>query len=85
MQAMTGRRSRSNDAPFILRPDNRRRPGNHLTQNILQQHRNDEELSKLLGNVTIASGGVLPNIHSSLLNAKKSKKKSGGGGNDMDD
>jgi histone H2A len=26
--------------------------------------RNDEELNKLLGGVTIASGGVLPNIHS---------------------
>jgi histone H2A len=26
--------------------------------------RNDEELSKLLGTVTIAAGGVLPNIHS---------------------
>ena len=35
--------------------------------------RNDEELSKLLGTVTIASGGVLPNIHSVLL-PKKSKK-----------
>ena len=29
--------------------------------------RNDEELSKLLGTVTIAAGGVLPNIHSVLL------------------
>lgn len=29
--------------------------------------RNDEELNKLLGSVTIASGGVLPNIHSVLL------------------
>ena len=29
--------------------------------------RNDEELNKLLGGVTIASGGVLPNIHSVLL------------------
>ena len=29
--------------------------------------RNDEELSKLLGGVTIASGGVLPNVHSVLL------------------
>ena len=29
--------------------------------------RNDEELSKLLGGVTIASGGVLPNIHATLL------------------
>jgi histone H2A len=36
--------------------------------------RNDEELSKLLGNVTIPSGGVLPNIHSVLLPKKKSKK-----------
>lgn len=29
--------------------------------------RNDEELNKLLGGVTIASGGVLPNIHQTLL------------------
>lgn len=29
--------------------------------------RNDEELNTLLGNVTIASGGVLPNIHAVLL------------------
>jgi histone H2A len=35
--------------------------------------RNDEELNKLLGHVTIAQGGVLPNIHSVLL-PKKSKK-----------
>ena len=34
--------------------------------------RNDEELSKLLANTTIANGGVLPNIHSVLL-PKKSK------------
>ncbi|MCO5556239.1 hypothetical protein L7F22_009785 [Adiantum nelumboides] len=32
--------------------------------------RNDEELSKLLGTVTIANGGVLPNIHSVLLPKK---------------
>ena len=37
--------------------------------------RNDEELNKLLGGVTIASGGVLPNIHAVLL-PKKSKKSS---------
>jgi histone H2A len=37
---------------------------------------NDEELNKLLGGVTIASGGVLPNIHSVLL-PKKSKKEQG--------
>ena len=38
--------------------------------------RNDEELNKFLGGVTIASGGVLPNIHSVLL-PKKSKAKAG--------
>ena len=36
--------------------------------------RNDEELNKFLGGVTIAAGGVLPNIHSVLL-PKKSKKE----------
>jgi histone H2A len=39
--------------------------------------RNDEELSKLLGHVTIASGGVLPNIHNVLLPKKGSKKEDG--------
>jgi len=37
--------------------------------------RNDEELSKLLGSVTIAAGGVLPNIHSVLLPKKPAKKE----------
>ena len=37
--------------------------------------RNDEELNKLLGNVTTAAGGVLPNIHNVLL-PKKTEKKS---------
>ena len=32
--------------------------------------RNDEELNKLLGGVTIASGGVLPNIQQVLLKKK---------------
>lgn len=36
--------------------------------------RNDEELNKLLNNVTIASGGVLPNIHNVLLPKKTAKK-----------
>ena len=31
--------------------------------------RNDEELNKLLGQVTIAQGGVLPNIHQSELSS----------------
>ncbi|KAH7573816.1 hypothetical protein JRO89_XS03G0210900 [Xanthoceras sorbifolium] len=35
--------------------------------------RNDEELSKLLGMVTIANGGVLPNIHQNLLPKKMGK------------
>ena len=33
--------------------------------------RNDEELNKLMGGVTIAAGGVLPNIHAVLLGKKK--------------
>ena len=37
--------------------------------------RNDEELSKLLAGVTIASGGVLPNIHSVLLSKGSKAKK----------
>lgn len=37
--------------------------------------RNDEELNKLLRDVTIASGGVLPNIHAVLL-PKKGKDES---------
>ena len=40
--------------------------------------RNDEELNKLLGGVTIASGGVIPNIHSVLL-PKKGSKVTGSG------
>ncbi|SCU81277.1 LAMI_0B05490g1_1 [Lachancea mirantina] len=35
--------------------------------------RNDDELNKLLGNVTIAQGGVLPNIHQNLLPKKSGK------------
>ena len=41
--------------------------------------RNDEELNKLLGDVTIAAGGVIPNIHSVLLPVKSSKKKASAG------
>ena len=40
--------------------------------------RNDEELNKLLGGVTIASGGVLPSIHAVLIpkgEAKEGEKK----------
>ena len=37
--------------------------------------RNDEELNKLFGGVTIAQGGVLPNIHSVLIPKSSSKKE----------
>ena len=36
--------------------------------------RNDEELNKLLSDVTIAEGGVIPNIQSSLLPKKYDNK-----------
>ncbi|KAK8373768.1 hypothetical protein O3P69_011697 [Scylla paramamosain] len=36
--------------------------------------RNDEELNKLLSGVTIAQGGVLPNIQAVLLPKKTEKK-----------
>ena len=36
--------------------------------------RNDEELSKLLSSVTIAAGGVMPNIHSVLLKKGKDEQ-----------
>mmetsp|Transcript_10596 Transcript_10596/g.17343 ORF Transcript_10596/g.17343 Transcript_10596/m.17343 type:complete len:140 (+) Transcript_10596:99-518(+) len=39
--------------------------------------RNDEELNKLLAGVTIASGGVLPNIHAVLLPKKTGKGEEG--------
>jgi histone H2A len=37
--------------------------------------RNDEELNKLFGGVTIAQGGVLPNIHSVLVPKSSTKEK----------
>ena len=51
-----------------------------LIQRLIHRHiqlavRNDEELSKLLSGVTIASGGVLPNIHTVLMPKKTGKKE----------
>ncbi|XP_069751104.1 histone H2AX [Narcine bancroftii] len=42
--------------------------------------RNDEELNKLLGGVTIAQGGVLPNIQAVLLPKKSGSGPASGGG-----
>lgn len=47
----------------------------HKKTRIIPRHiqlavRNDEELNKLLSGVTIANGGVLPNIHTQLLSKK---------------
>ena len=47
-------------------------------QRIIPRHiqlaiRNDEELNKFLGKATIASGGVLPYIHTQLIQGKKGK------------
>jgi histone H2A len=44
--------------------------------------RNDEELSKLLGDVTIANGGVMPNIHNLLLPKKTGSSKASGADDD---
>ena len=45
--------------------------------------RNDEELNKLLSDVVIASGGVLPNIHTVLLPKGTSGKGKRGGKEDV--
>ncbi|BCS05169.1 histone H2A [Aspergillus awamori] len=45
--------------------------------------RNDEELNKLLGHVTIAQGGVLPNIHQNLLPKKTPKSGKGPGSQEL--
>jgi len=42
--------------------------------------RNDEELNKLCENVTIASGGVMPNLHQVLLQSKNSSQSLKGDG-----
>jgi histone H2A len=54
-------------------------------QRIVPRHiqlavRNDEELNRLLGKVTIASGGVIPNIHSVLLPKKGEEGHEASGG-----
>ncbi|GMH60425.1 hypothetical protein TrLO_g3820 [Triparma laevis f. longispina] len=48
-------------------------PPPHHPRHITLAIKNDEELNKLIGGVTIASGGVLPNIHAVLLPKKSGK------------
>ncbi|CAE7311806.1 HTA1 [Symbiodinium natans] len=45
-----------------------------LPRNIQLAIRNDEELNKYMANVTIKSGGVIPNIHTVLMPQKTSAK-----------
>ncbi|THH28587.1 hypothetical protein EUX98_g5593 [Antrodiella citrinella] len=52
-------------------------------QRIVPRHlqlaiRNDEELNKLLGDVVISQGGVVPHINPELLPSKTQKGKKGG-------
>lgn len=47
-------------------------------QRIIPRHiqlaiRNDEELNRFVGGVTIASGGVMPHIHANLIKPTKAK------------
>ncbi|KAJ8944800.1 hypothetical protein NQ314_009380 [Rhamnusium bicolor] len=46
----------------------------YLAAEVFGIGRNDEELNKLLSGVTIAQGGVLPNIQAVLLPKKTEKK-----------
>ena len=45
-----------------------------IPRHLLLAIRNDEELNKLLSGITIAQGGVLPNIQAVLLPKKSSAK-----------
>ena len=47
-----------------------------IPRHVLLAIRNDEELGKLLSGVTIAHGGVLPNINPVLLPKKTAAKES---------
>eukprot|EP01121_Diplochlamys_sp_Union-15-3_P020917 TRINITY_DN8310_c0_g1_i1.p1 TRINITY_DN8310_c0_g1~~TRINITY_DN8310_c0_g1_i1.p1 ORF type:complete len:144 (-),score=38.69 TRINITY_DN8310_c0_g1_i1:45-446(-) len=45
-----------------------------VPRHIMLAIRNDEELNKLLGAVTISSAGVIPNIHQDLFPDKKKEE-----------
>ena len=46
-----------------------------IPRHVMLAVRNDEELNKLLADVTIANAGVIPNIHSVLLPSQKGEAK----------
>ena len=78
---LAGNASRDNKKTRCARTPSHERAPSHAPcpASIVPRHiqlaiRNDEELSKLLGKVTIAAGGVLPNIHSVLLPKKGEKE-----------
>ena len=48
-----------------------------VPRHIMLAIRNDEELNKLLADVTISAAGVLPNIHANLLPEKSEKSDKG--------
>lgn len=52
-------------------------------RHLLLAVKNDEELSKLLAGVTISEGGVIPNIHASLLPKKTKMPKEGASATDV--
>jgi len=58
-------------------PDNKR--VRIVPRHIMLAIRNDEELNKLLADVTISAGGVIPNIHAALLPPKSKKEEEGAG------
>eukprot|EP01112_Ceratiomyxa_fruticulosa_P016286 TRINITY_DN4899_c0_g1_i1.p1 TRINITY_DN4899_c0_g1~~TRINITY_DN4899_c0_g1_i1.p1 ORF type:complete len:174 (+),score=26.21 TRINITY_DN4899_c0_g1_i1:207-728(+) len=51
-----------------------------IPRHIMLTIRNDEELNKLLADVTIGGGGVIPNIHESLVSAKTGEEEEEGEG-----
>jgi len=50
-----------------------------VPRHIMLAIRNDEELNKLLADVHITSGGVIPNIHNQLLPAKSDSEEGAAG------
>ena len=70
---------RDNGPELTMNPTDIGTPSVNPAKRIIPRHillaiRNDEELNKLLKNVTISSGGVLPNIHTVLLPKKSSQR-----------